>query len=117
MIDSRETAILRRGAAEKPSPIFFQRGIIMDNPIDIVRDVLDIFESGRLLLSHGHFEWKLLTNGRPLQVWITEVENSCGQVCHGNVNTFGVSLQDDGFVLVADVQSDQAEIMWLSLNS
>lgn len=87
------------------------------NPIEEVRNVLDQFQCGLILLSHGHFEWKIPTDGRPLQVWLSEDTERCDhQVCHGNINTFGTHLCDDGFIIVADVKTDQAEVEWMSFN-
>jgi hypothetical protein len=82
------------------------------NPLDFLVQFLSTFEDGRIFLSHGRYEYKFATRKRPTLVWIAEVDSGNVPVCHGSVNTFGVELLDDGFVLIADVQAENTEILW-----
>lgn len=82
------------------------------NPVDFLVMFLSTFENGRVFLSHGKYEYKFETKKPPILVWVAEKEAGNLPVCNGGVNTFGVRLLDDGFVLVADVASDTTEILW-----
>lgn len=82
------------------------------NPIDFLVQFLATFEEGRVFLSYGRYEYKFATKKRPALVWIAEVGEDHIPVCQGGVNTFGVRLLDDGFILIAHVETDNTEIMW-----
>lgn len=82
------------------------------NPVDFLVEFLATFEDGRVFLSHGYYQYKFVTKATPSMVWVAEVAGGNVPVCHGSVNTFGVQLLEDGFVLVANVESEYTEIMW-----
>jgi hypothetical protein len=82
------------------------------NPLDILRNFLDLLEQGRVFLSYGQYEYKFVTKSKPTTIWIAESTVGNLPVCHGDVNEFGVRLLDDGFVLIADVKSDTTEVLW-----
>lgn len=82
------------------------------NPIDFLVQFLATFEEGRVFLSHGDYEYKFTTKERPGLIWVAETNEGNMPVCQGGVNTFGIRLMDDGFVLVAHVETDSTEILW-----
>jgi len=73
---------------------------------------LAMFEDGRVFLSHGDYEYKFTTKAKPSLVWLAEVDGGNMPVCHGSPNTFGVRLLDDGFVLIARVETETSELLW-----
>lgn len=85
--------------------------------LEVLKGLLKHFETGRIILAHGHYEWKFNTSETPSMVFISEVECGCHQVCHGDVNTFGVTKLEDGFVLNAHVETDHAEILWVAVTA
>jgi hypothetical protein len=83
-----------------------------NNPLDFLVKFLSSFEEGRIILSAGCYEYKIQTKGCPKLVWLAEVGEGNQPVCQGGVNTFGITYLCDGFVLIADVVTDQTEILW-----
>jgi hypothetical protein len=82
------------------------------NPLDLLVKFLSTYEEGRIILSAGSYEYKIQTKSCPKLVWLAEVGEGNQPVCQGGVNTFGITYLCDGFVLIADIVTDQTEILW-----
>jgi hypothetical protein len=82
------------------------------SPLDFLSFFLSTFENGRAFLPSGRYEYVFTTKSAPRFVWVAEMDSGEQPVCQGGVNTFGVQLLSDGFVLIADVQTDFTEVMW-----
>jgi hypothetical protein len=82
------------------------------NPIDFLITFFKTFDEGQAFLPSGTHAHKILTRGKPKQVWVSELSSEGVPVCGGNVNYYGVTLLDDGFVLYAEVASDSVNVEW-----
>jgi hypothetical protein len=82
------------------------------NPIDFLIDIFKRFDEGQAFLPSGTHAHKIFTRGKPKQVWLSERDVQGIQVCGGNVNLYGITLDDDGFVLYAEVSSDSVSVEW-----
>lgn len=84
----------------------------MQNPVNFLLEFFQKFEEGKLFLPAGSHAHKIGTKAAPIQVWFSEVNSGHLPVCNGNVNRYGVTMLDDGFVFYADIVSDTVEIAW-----
>lgn len=84
----------------------------MQSPVDLFRECYNRFDEGQIFLSSGVHVHKITTRGKPLNVWISEVSGDI-PVCQGNVNFYGITLDEDGFIVYAEVNSDTVEIGWM----
>lgn len=81
------------------------------NPIDFLLQFFRTFDEGQAFLPTGTHVHKIATRGKPTQVWTSEVSDGV-PVCQGNVNFYGVTLLEDGFVLYAEINTDSTSIQW-----
>lgn len=72
------------------------------------------FEAGAITLCHGHHEVFVHLNAKPCKIWINPCTSCCIPVCQGDVNMFGVHNEKHGFVLIADITTDQCEVEWVA---
>lgn len=82
------------------------------SPIDFLISFFKKYDEGQAFLPSGTHAHKFLTRGKPKQVCISELCGKGVPVCGGNVNYYGVTLLDDGFILYAEISSDSANVEW-----
>ena len=87
----------------------------MNNPVAFLLEFLNKFDEGKIFLPYGSHVYKIHTKGNPCGVWFGEVNTGQIPVCQGGVNMYGFTLDDDGFILYAEVQSDTVELDWQAI--
>lgn len=71
-------------------------------------------ETGTIELGHGWQEIFIPTSQTPARVWVC-FENFEGvQTCLGQVNKFSSYCVHDGFVLIAEINSENAHVKWIA---
>lgn len=85
------------------------------SPFDFLLEFFNRFDEGKIFLSAGTHVHKIHTKSTPQSVWLSE--NNAGNlpVCQGNVNLYGVTVDEDGFELYAEVSSDTVELSWTAI--
>ncbi len=69
-------------------------------------------DKGNLVLAAGHHEVKITTkHPNPCAVYIS-LKDIDHQVCGGDINMAGTKLLSDGFVLYADIKSNECKVKW-----
>lgn len=84
----------------------------MNNPLDFLISFYRQFDEGKIFLSSGLHAHKITTKGTPTNVWIGETNAGDIPVCGGDINMYGTTLTEDGFILYADIGSDSVELDW-----
>jgi hypothetical protein len=82
------------------------------NWLNFLVSFLSGYDEGRLWLPAGRYEIFIPTKFTPRQVWVSEAGDGNIPVCGGGVNLFGTILGDDGFTMVAEVQTDSVDLYW-----
>lgn len=85
------------------------------SPVDLLIKFIDSYQEGTVGLPHGDYAWHVATKFEPAQVWISETARGGQQVCGGGLNSFSVSLQPDGFLLLAKVLTDGTVVSWQAI--
>ena len=70
-------------------------------------------EEGEIELTHGKQEIFVPTSQEPVRVWIC-YENEGVQCCLGDIDVFSTSITPEGFVLIANVNSESAFVKWIA---
>jgi hypothetical protein len=71
------------------------------------------FESGEIVLSHGHHTLNVPTCARGRRIWLSIDEPTHAiPVCYGDINTIGAKITSDGFMICADIKTDTCIVQW-----
>lgn len=68
-------------------------------------------EVGAVVLGYGKQELIVKTKCKPKKVFIS-CEGHDTPVCQGTLDTAGVQLLDDGFIIFADIRSNTCDVSW-----
>lgn len=92
------------GSVRKPPNIVFVKVPLREFP----------HEQGTLELAHGHQEIFVPTSQAPARVWLC-FENFEGvQTCLGQINKVASYATHDGFVIIADINSEASAVKWIA---
>jgi len=70
---------------------------------------------GHLTVNCGRHEIEIDTDVKPTEVWISfDDERGDIPVCQGSVDTVGVSVTRDGFILNLNIQSTKRRLRWIA---
>ena len=71
-------------------------------------------EEGILELSHGQQEVSVPTGQRPARVWISFEESEGVPCCIGQVDYLSVQTTQEGFIVIANVNSESVNVKWVA---
>ena len=71
-------------------------------------------EEGFIELAHGHQEILVPTEQAPARVWLCFEDHEGVQCCLGDIDMFSTYNVEEGFVLIAKVNSEKAYVKWLA---
>jgi hypothetical protein len=101
--------------------LLFVGGFVMGGirkPNVVIHDVVPYrdypHEEGNIDLGHGWNEILVPTTQPPTRVWLCFVDNEGVQCCLGSVDMFSTQCTAEGFVVVANVNSESANVRWIA---
>ena len=75
-------------------------------------DFFSSFREGVITLPNGESEVLVMTDRDPKEVWLRVQETGNLAVCAAGVDKFGYEIIPGGFVIFADVQSENVILDW-----
>ena len=73
---------------------------------------MDCDPTEALLLASGNHEIVVKTGFPPTKVFVSVTDEGV-QACGGDLSNAATSLQEDGFILYANIKSDNATVKWI----
>lgn len=71
-------------------------------------------QEGSVQLGHGYQEIFVSTLQQPERVWLSFEHHEGVQCCLGQIDTLSSYSTPDGFVVIANINSESAEVKWIA---
>lgn len=86
------------------------KNLDVDTLIKVLK-LLDCGQEGEVKLPYGVHEEMFFTKRQPVTVWVS-AEDEDYSVCQADLSMFTTRIVPDGFVLYADVKSENVRVKW-----